>query len=1140
MMPNTQKAILAAAVLALGALRATGAGTVTEYTHETPPGYRHRNGFYDNLPGGLFGPRIAWAEPYVLGNLKLLVLMPVTAAREAVELRSRIPADVSVITMSSHDFWHKAGAEPAYDLVPSEEALNETANRFLSGGFRYDAIIIGKVKWPAIPSVVRQKILDRVQAGAALVFISPWEVAEELQRTMALGGADNPLAQIVRQSVPVSLLPLDKDFEASSPKHFAPYRIGPMTIRAGKLGGGTVVFLDYQDRWMKNKAYILSLGGSPWGAYAGRIALTPFVPDDDLSYDYYFSILGKLLYAATGKTTGLQVKCQQPVVTVANHALPGAPASFVVSSSNKERPDAAFAYEVRDRTNQVLRKGKGVFTFKQGEAVISPDIPRLRQGTYIVDLWVLQNGSVLDWASAGMVVAGPPHIGRIEPAKDYFRRDEPIAGTVKWQQPPAAGLTPVIELWDTYDRLIQSVRPDAGGHFQFKTIRYPLSRTYRIVVKVMDKEFVSDQQERWVGLPSNAVDDYQFLFWGEYFQASAGTRASKALLPQCKRHGVTGYYDIAAWVPLELNIESADNLARNNLLAWPYCLGPWGFRICSPRAGDYQGTREEVLQDTQRNYTRFTEAYRRYGTMAYCIAEECFIDRKEGAWSNPAALKDYHLYLKERYGDIGKLNEVWQAKFKDFQEIDLISFAAAKTAQQSTRWLEQELHQVDRFNRVSEDICQTVQSRDPGAYVALDCQGGMDYDWPRMANIVHAFTQCSLESFNKEKGDRGGTWIGPYVGNSDEWTMRTVPWQYLFQGGTHVIWWSYGFTPDLCEPLLCFQQASEECRELESGPGKLLLESRKRIDPIAILWSNPSYYAGILNPGEISWEQSRLRFEDMLRHIGMDFRAVSEDAAQKELAFGDAQKVLLLPNCQSLGRATVERIKAFAKAGGLVIADYPPALVDEYLRPYGETKATGDIKFETCAKCKGEKRVEVGNVWQACPACGGTGQTMKGGVALTKSALDDLFDFNAKGAKAYGKGYGLYLKGSPDKREEWGGIRKVLAEKAGIAADIEVLDSLGNPRTDVRSYVFDNGRANFLGLLPERAQRDPPGLALTVKLQQPRHVYDVRHRQYLGETAVVQTGLLPTEAKLLAFLPERIEGLQVAIGRRIVKPGDTV
>lgn len=825
-------------------------------------------------------------------------------------------------------------------------------------------------------------------------------------------------------------------------------------------------------------------------------------------------------------------RAQPPVVTVERQKLPSAPVSFAVRLTDQGLRDWTLVYELRDRHNRVLQKGPvGEVVLSEGNGSFSPALPRLSQGTYVVDVWALQRGAVLDWASSALVVTDTKYLDAVQPAKEFFARKDRICGTVKFATPPAKSLSVAVDLWDTYDRQVAATKLEKeGGEFEFPPIANPLSRAYRLVAKVKEKDFTIDQAEAWVGLPSNEVDDYQFVMWAD----AVKRRSNRTIMYQCKQHAVTGYYDLIWWMPRELMFESADGLAQNNLLAYPYCYGVWGFKIAPDRKF------EDTLKEYQdRVYPPRVEAYRRYGTMAYSTCEESYIERKEEAWNNPEALKNFRAYLKERYGDVAKLNEIWGSKFKDFEEINPISFVEAKTSRQPTRWMEQELHKVDRFNRVQEVTHQRIQDLDPGARVSLDFMRGMDFDWPRMAKITRAYTKCPLESFRKDQGNLVGTWIGYYLNAMDEWSMRTPPWQYLFQGGTHIIWWpvSFALTADLSEPMLCMKQAAEECRELESGAGKLLMSSQKRLDPILLLWSNPSYYAGILNPGEISWEAARERFDSFLR---LDYQAVDAEFIEKSLAYGEKQRVLILPACQSISRKGVEKIKAFAEAGGVVIADFPPAVVDEYLRPYGQSESTAEVKFETCTRCQGKKRVEAGNVWQACPTCNGTGQTMKGGSAPIYSLLQDVFDLGNKGAKKIGKGYGLSLKGSPDRREEWGGIRKSLIEKSGLRGDIEVQDPLGNPRTDVRSYVFDNGRAMFLGMLPDRALGNPPGEDLTVKLGRKCHAYDVRRHQYLGETDTVRSGILPTEAKLLAFLPEQIKGLNVSLSKETGKPGDVV
>ncbi len=1125
------------AMLLLWPSLAGAAGTVTDYSRELPADYRHSNERFNNYPGSLFGPRIAWAEPSVLGKLKLLIILPWGAAHEAMELRSRIPADISLITMAATDKWvNPEAGEPAYQPVPPEgTALTDTAQRLLSPGYRYDAILIGKVRWSAIPPEIQSKVLAKVKGGTTLVWISPWDVGADLRRQMALSEPDNELMRAIRAAVPLDFLPLDADYEKTSPQHFFPRRIGPPDFRTGKLGGGNVVWLDYQDRAIKpahaqDKRTVHAV--DPWRNYAESVALTPYVPDDDLYYDYYYSILGKALYRATGKTTGAQVTAARPLVTVTRQQLPGAPVAFAINLSNPELRDGALRYEVRDREGRVVHAGVAADALAPGTGPgsFSPPLPRLSQGGYVVDVWALQRGAVLDWASAALVVTDTKYLAAIQPAKEAFSHTDRVRGSVKLATPLTANLSASVALWDTYDRLV-AVTPLAnqGGEFSFPPIVAPLSRAYRIVAEVREGDFVVDRAQTWVGLPATTVDDYQFFMWAHAIK----TRANRTIMHQCCQHGVTGYYDLITWMQRELIFESADGLAQHNLLANPYTCH-LGLSI----------TPERKLPDTIRGLTdwlqRSLEAYRRYGAMAYSTCEECFIERKEGAWDNPAALDDYHTYLRERYGEVTKLNAVWGTTFTDFAQIQLISFVEAKASRQPTRWLEQELHKVERFNGVYEALYAKIQESDPGARMSFDCIGGMDYDWPRMSRIVTSYTQAPLEAFRKGQGNLVGTWIGYYLNTNDEWTMRTVPWRYLFQGGTHVHWWpvAYAFTADLSEPMLCMQQAAEECRELASGVGKLLLAGRKRVDPILILWSNTSYYAGILNPGEISWEAARQRFENLLRCTGLDYQTVDAAFIERELAYGDQQRVLILPACQSVSREGVARIRAFAQAGGMVIADFPPAVVDEYLRPYGTPEAADKVQFETCTRCKGAKRVEVGHVWQACPACGGTGQTMTGGAAPTHSLLGDVFDFSRQGARQVGKGYGLYLKGSPTRREEWGALRQVLIEKGGVRGDVAVLDPLGNLRTDVRSYVVDNGRAVFLGLIPDRALNTPPAESLTVLLNAPRHVYDVRRRQYLGETATVRTGILPAEAKLLALLPERLQGLNVSLSQATAKPGD--
>ena len=270
-----------ASLLFMVPVLAFASGTVREYSRFLPADYRHSNERFNNYPGTLSGPRIEWAAPFAIGRLKLLIILPWGAAHEASELRSRIPADINLITTAGFDKWvNPQAGEPAYEPVPVDGVvLNDTANRLLSAGYRYDAIVVGKVKWSVIPQTIQEKILAKVRAGTSLVLISPWGVDDNLQKQMALSG-DNALSGIVQSTVPVGILPLDVDFEQTGPKGYFPRRIGPPDISTGKLGGGNVVWLDYRDRAVKHETLTVH-GVTPWLYYSYTSALTPFLPEDE-------------------------------------------------------------------------------------------------------------------------------------------------------------------------------------------------------------------------------------------------------------------------------------------------------------------------------------------------------------------------------------------------------------------------------------------------------------------------------------------------------------------------------------------------------------------------------------------------------------------------------------------------------------------------------------------------------------------------------------------------------------------------------------------------------------------------------------------------------------------------------------------
>lgn len=1086
-----------------------------------PADYRPSNTWFNNLPGNwpAVQPRTDWATPFARGPLRLLLVLPVKAAHEAVELRARIPCSTSLITLQEPDAWAKPGAEPAYNLVPSAEALDDTADRLLGTGHAYDAIVCASVRWPALPASVRERIAARTRAGGALVLVSPWELdAGLLAEARFTPERDAALAADLARSIPLGLLPLDQEERSR--------RIGPLTVRLGSLGAGTLAVLDYRGLLLKDGRTTVFADGW-WRHLAEHTALTPVATYDPLFYDYYHGILGKVLYAAAGKTSSTVLRADSTAVAIPRTGLPAAPAVFRVSGAVPG--DGLYLYELRDRQGRVLVRDSAAGL----GGAFAPRLPVLSLGTYVVDVWAMRQGAVLDWASVAVTVTGERRILAIQPAKPAFSCAEPITGRLL-PGPAAAGVR--LDLRDTHGRLLATTAPDAGGAFAFPPVRLPLSRTCRIIASTDD----GDGAECWVGLPSNAVEEFHFIMWGN----ALPTRANLTFLEQFRRCGVTGYYDYVTWMQPEQIVQSADNLARHDLVANPYTTGCWSFAI-APRDRTFHGSLAEIIAADAREYLPARIApYRPYGTLAYSVCEENSIERNDAVWDNPVAAADRAAWLAARYGDIASLNRAWNSSFADFAAITPIGLLEAKTTHQPTRWLEQERWKVDRFNTYHEAVAAIVGAEDPGSRQSLDCTEGMDFDWPRMAKTFKVGSQSPLEAFNTARGDLNSTWTGSYSYMlHDEWRMRTTPWQQLFQGGSHLLWWTgdIALSADLSEPLEGLRWTAEEVRDICAGIGRLLMSARRRIAPVRVLWSNTSYYAGLMHPQALAWDDARKRFETLLPRLGIAAQWVGEDYIDRDLAFAADCTTLILPACQAISRQGIERIRAFAQAGGLVIADFPPATFDERLIPYVAAAADqAPTTFSTCPRCKGAKRIEVGNIWQACPTCGGVGSIATGTEGPRRSALEDLFDLSSTGVRKLGKGHGLFLNGPPDRRETWGALRRVLIEHGGVADDLRLVDATGGPRTDLRHHVFDAGPACFLGVLPESGMPAIPGPEFGVRLARPMHAYDVRSHRYLGRANAFQAGLLPCMATLLAFLPERLDGFTATLAKPIFAPGEVV
>ena len=111
-------------------------------------------------------PHVPWARPYHLGKTRALVLLQTQVARDVVEFAQRLDLDYKTVTLGGGGFkrpadlvsgWSDAAAMLVIKNILAKEPLD---------------VIVIRAPWHIFSDGVRKLIIQRVEAGAGLVYVS--------------------------------------------------------------------------------------------------------------------------------------------------------------------------------------------------------------------------------------------------------------------------------------------------------------------------------------------------------------------------------------------------------------------------------------------------------------------------------------------------------------------------------------------------------------------------------------------------------------------------------------------------------------------------------------------------------------------------------------------------------------------------------------------------------------------------------------------------------------------------------------------------------------------------------------------------------------------------------------------------------
>ncbi len=895
----------------------------------------------------------------------------------------------------------------------------------------------------------------------------------------------------------------------------------------------------------------------------GPTELVQYCRDD---YDYALQLAIRLILWGAKKSPPVQVSTPTGA-SLSNPAGQAGKLDLTVRAAQAV-PGAAVALTIGGPNAPVVAEQAA--DLQAGDNAVSLKLPPLSGGPHWANVRVTARGKIIGFASLALDITSPVTIKSLELSQTSFSLGEAIKGQVTVAG-PVAGAAVALSARDNNGRLIGQEKVNvAGAETEFALPVLPSSTIIGwLTVDLLQDGKVMASEKRSFSINNLYAprDDVQLVMWQGY-----GNTYLHALIAESfSANGVDAFYDGGGvgygpyanqwWIPYATRFTDAKT--------------DWYQPAPTRKPGDLVRdpclTNPDYRQKVTDLLTKCATRGLQYSTSDFTLGDEnMFVS---GGWDlcfSDTCNEDFRRWARETYGSLEQLNAEWGSSFKNWAEVKSQTLEEAKKTGNLVPWVDHRLHMETVWAGIHDFSREVIKQTVPHARVGYEGSDTVATSWQaddywqlakamNLNNIYYRdFLSLAVRDFSTPDTLLGAGWFGGYAGNRNEPFMRWFPWRTLFKGANSFwVWNGFGSAGSVMAfdtslyPF--FKAACQEIAEIKQGPGKLLMNTAREHDGIALLWSNSSVHLATATPGFPAIDGTLSSMVMILHDCGLEAKVLSyAEVKQGKLTNSDF-KVLLLPSAQALSPAEVAAIKQFAANGGTVIADLRPAVTDEHGKPYatppldevfGVTQAApfakvgGDLDFAGAAETSGAG-LKLAN------ALSDGAVTVAGGKALGKIGETPVLIANTTGqGKALLlnlslQGYTKLPKGEAQEFAGWDAGADYRAFLAGVlkAAGIEPVVTVLPVAPHVEVSRFRRGGAEYIGIV-QSLPRDPleytnkvapapAARAVTIDFGRKAHLYDVRAGKYVGEVASLKTKLTPGVAQLYALLPYRLDGLRV-------------
>jgi hypothetical protein len=1119
--------------------------------YNPPPYTSDKNAEYNSVTESYVTPHINWAKPYLKGRPRVLILAPRWGMREAVELMQRMDMDARVFAVHSNKelgAGHAPGENEVWEGLSFDSRLHEYENLLRE---KWDAIILAGFDMKVLPFIPEiSPLLNKIHDEGTGLLVMPELTVGLIRPTITHNDAE--ARDRILKPIPVENIEVLKN-----------------------IGRNKLLFVT---QYGKGRIANLRLNGGANGCFTSDAS-------DPVDFEYCLALVIRTVMWVTGKEPDLEISSVDW------------PRSFDVSSQSTIR----FTLDPQRSRGMIpcvdiLRPGE----FRLPDAIVQKEVsvpgrngnyeykfPVLPEGKYFFNIHLGTDAFRSTWYSGSFFVTSQTGIDSITTDKECYKRDDTVTGLVFLRGIKTKVSSMKLTLTDGYGRLlmernIETIPGKGSLPFSFP-LKGVLHNTLNIQADLLEGGKTVSSKRHELYAPDRGQDDFMFVMWDYY--SGNNNRIIKLLSERLKDD-----FHIDA-IDLWISKENLRSLMRANVRPLPYVTsyGPIKADLSTDPAPvrNPSFSDPEFLKKERNTLQEAALLARDFSPVGYTLGDENNLDDAFSHFRgidldfHPASQDSFRVYLKNKYGSLENLNKVWKTSFTSWTEVKPILQAEALRTGQFARWIDHREHMEHAFTGIHRLGGEAIREIDPGARVG--------FDGTNVQNSFHGYNFHSLFSVNSvqniydqdeqrellrsfaRKDALTGIWLGSYWAHRSEEEQRHYPWLMLLHGLNSCWYWMpYNVTnsgdimmaldPDLT-PSFHFKWALEEIEELKSGIGKLIMNSARLDDGIAVHYSTASVHSSSLDNTMSFTPYAQQNVVTLLEDSGFQYNFVAVAEIEEGVLDSGKYKVLVLPCSQVISEKEEKSIRKFVENGGLLIADIRPGFYGNFGNPsekgvlddvFGIARANGGRTEPLDLAVSGE--MGGGQEQFSLPGrCLDSAITIAGGKAFSSANNIPAVIFNS-----YGKGnavlfnfdltdysgtqtiplvYALPPQGTMREKGNIEGFRELIRSSmhiAGIEPRVRIETGSGEMKA-TETVIFTEGGNQFLGILRSHRTEDPAPKTAKIKLPSASYVYNARNGKYYGKTDTVTETIFPARALLFSLLPYRVEGITLKIPEKISK-----